>query len=593
MAGISRVRRWFSSVSYLPAWGEDLRRFMSGTIGLAAGLVFGHQAPNIVWGEVSSAYADRPKNQIVISADMLSSNETKRLRPEVSKDEAIAAVLGTLVHEIGHFVYSPDNLLGFLNAGVPDNLLATTIANIVEDVFIERAIVDREPTYDWMISASWDYFFPDSIIEKTLENWDGETFEDLGAVLNVMTSWKKGSYFFSPRTELEKTLYDMVRSVIGMYELQDRKDLIEKIYRFLLDERMKQTGEDIEKEMEEQEGGSGDGEGGSGSLEEAIKELLEQIEKLGEMAETTEGKLVEVAKVRTVYGESDATAYTSRYNFIDFSVAGKMGVAWSKLNQSTGGRLNFPAKWLEFRKWAVDMGTVRRIRGHAGNTGKLTHPARLTDDGKIFSKARTSSPSGATGFEGSPQTILLVDLSGSMSGYIAGSRRKEKVHEACEVAQGAMEGLLGAKHRVAVYGHSTSNVGMNAETCIIYVAKEFSDTQAAGTNGLYNMHLKGALSNNADSYAIEAVASKFKFDGSPMRIFVISDGEPACYLYRGRDGDKETKAVVDGLRRKGIEVYSFSIDSEAISSNNFIYGKDHNFDAQNMDVVRQVLRRFV
>ena len=589
MAGFSRVRRWFSSVSYLPNWGIDLRRFMSGTIGLTAGLVFGKNPPRIIWGDVSSAYADRPNNTIVISENMLSGNPAKRYRPDVEKEEAISAVLGTLVHEIAHFVYSPDNLLGLLNSSVPNNKLSTTIANLVEDKFIERAIVEREPTYDWMISACWSYFFDDKSIEKSLEEWDGTSFENIGAVINVMVSWKNGNYVFTHRTALEETLYNMLCSVHGMYNVQDRKDLTEKIYRFLLDERKAQTGEDIEKDMEEQDG---EGEDALSELAEAIKELLEKLSGLGEMSDTTEGKLVEVARIRPAADGADATASTRRGEFIDFSVAGKMVVAWSKLNQTSGARLPFPSKWLEFRRWAADMGTVRRIRGHAGNSGKLTHPARLTDDGKIFSKAYTSAPSGATQLSGAPQTILLVDLSGSMGGRIRG-KTKEKVHEACEVAQGAMEGLLAAKHRVAVYGHSTTNVGANSENCVMYVAKEFSDTLQAGTNALFNMHAKGALANNGDSYAIEAAAGKFKFDGSPMRIFVISDGEPACYLYSGRDGDEETKLVVDKLRRKGIEIYSFSIDQEAVRPNDHIYGDKNNYDAQDMDVVRKVLKRFI
>lgn len=583
MSGV-QLRKWWSSVSYLPSWGDPLRSFMSGTIGMAAGLIAGSRMPRITWKDIDTAFANQDGNEIGLSAKMLSEKAEERPNPAVSKEDAVSAVLGMLAHELAHFRYSPAKLTDFLNTGVPSNMMATTVANIIEDVYIESAIVQLERTYDWMITAAWDYIFPDEDIAERLEKWDGTSLVELDSVLNVMAAWKRGNYLFEFRSEFEENLYNLVMSVKAMHDLQDRKNLIEKVYRLLMDARMEETGEDLEKMMKEQDEAWE-------KLSDAIKKLLAAM-FLDDNVVGTDGELIETFYVRPGIGRGDAKRTYDEHEYIDFSMVGRIAVGWVKVDQSHGKKLQYPVKWRAFKKMAADRGTVRRVRGHAGMSGKLTHPANLHANGQIFSKAHTAAPNGRTGFEGAPQNIVLADLSGSMSGSVWG-HDKQKVHEALEVTQGIMEGLVEGKQRVAVYGHTTDAIGMGTENCIIYVAKEFRDTLDAGTNALYNMHKKGAQNNNADSFAIEAVGKKFVRDGSPMRLWVISDGQPACHLYSGKDGNKMTKDAVDMLRKQGIEVYSFSIDPAAIRANNYIYGTANNFDAQDMDVMRKVMQRFV
>lgn len=581
---MSRVTKWWSSVSYLPQWGHPLRYFMSGTIGITAGILMGRDKPQVVWENIETAYADQGKNKIAISAMMLSEKESERPNKSFNKADSMGAVLGCLVHELAHFVFSKPKISDLLNPGVPLNEFTATIANLVEDFFIEDAIVKREVTFGWMIKMAWDYIFPADEIKKRLEKWDGTSLVDLNAALDVMICWKNHNYDFTFRSEFEENLYNLFMSVKGMYDYQSRKDLIEKIIRLLLDTRKEETGEDLEQIMKQQ------GEELE-KLEEELRKLIQLI--LDDAANfDVEGELIDVnVKTRPVYGSEDALPNESEAKFEDFSTAGNIIVSWVSPSGSARGKLTYDPKWREFKRFAADMGTVRRIRGTAGMTGKLTHPANLNQNGKIFSNARTMAPNGSTGLEGATQDIILVDLSGSMGGSIRGGGTK--FEEALKAAQGATDGLIEAKHRVAVYGHTTGSITPGVEGCTMYILKNFADGPDAAAQAIFNMNALGAQNSNADGFAIEAAGAKFVHNGSPMRLWVISDGQPACSLYSGEEGIRKTKKAVDDLRKKGIEVYSFSIDYNAIEPNNRIYGLKNNFNAQDINVVRQVMKRFV
>lgn len=587
----TNINNWFSSVRYLPDWGYMLRRFMSGTIGLCATATFGKDYPTIMWEDIDSGYADHDLNKIAISKHMLSEKYSERPNKDVDKEAAMRAVLGVIVHEFGHFLYSPKVLPDFMNPTMPkDDQLAWTIANIVEDLFIEDQMIKRERFTGWMIAGSWEYFLGREECQKRFDKWDGVSLRNLGDVLNVAICWKNQDVVPPIRSDFEQELYDMFMAAIGMTKLQDRKDLIEKIYHFLIDAQEASGEKEEPSEGEGKEGeGKGNGQGGKSEGQGNGKEVKGNGEN---QVMGADGTVYEVGTYKPTMGRSEnATELWDRNKMADFSVAGEMAVGWKHPEQRGYGRVPFDKKWLKFAKWAIDAGTMRVHRGTAGNFGKLTHPGRLYEDGKIFSKQVVSSPNGATNLTGQPQTIILVDLSGSMSNPVGRGSRQEKVHAALEALQGILEGLTLAKHKLAAYGHTTADVtNTGTELCLIYVFKEFYETLATATGRIGDAHKMGAQYNNADSYAIEAVAKKFKNDGSPRRLIVISDGAPASHLYSGREGVKMTKAAVDRVRRTGVQVFSLSIDRDAIDPCNEIYGAKANFDVTDPQVIDKVIK---
>ena len=556
------IRRWWQSIKTLPYWGSPLQTLMTPTIGVLAGTL--PVVPTLQWSaDEETAYADRQRNMIVIGTKVLAVNIMDRLNPAASKEEAVEAILGFVVHEGMHFYYSPDDCTGLLNPGVPVNQITCTIANVIEDMFIEHKAPTHDANYGWMISAAWEYLWPEESIDGMIaETWDGVNTKDVEAIIKTMIIWKNQNHTFSFRSEFERNLYELCTSVFKMNNVQERRDLIEKIIRLLISE------EELEEMKNKKQSGEGEGEA-EGKVFNSKGEVV--IAKAGAIER---GEVI--SKARELKFIDAGAAQNVAYVIIPVKEhAQKIVVRDNK-------------KWSVLSQWVNDAGSVRTHRGQPGNYGRLTHPGRLYDDGKIFSKVERSAPSGRISEGGAPQTIFLLDFSGSMRGFV-GRTYETKYNAALQVAAGAGSVLIRSKHRLSVYGHSTEWVG-SGERAVVYRIKAVNESEDSMLRRLRTLQEGRERCNNADATAIEAVAQTFKFDGSPMRLFVVSDGEPACDSYSGYTGIQITKKVVDGLRSKGIEVYSLSIDADAIDSNNEIYGERNNFNVVDPRVADKVLK---
>lgn len=562
----SGISRWWASIKRLPGWGPGLISLMTPTIGVLAGKM--PVVPNVSWcAETDTAYADRSRQLIVIGSRIFSDYASDRINPDASKEHAVEACLGLVVHEGMHFIYSPHEISGLLNSGVPLNQQTALIANVVEDVFIEYQAAIVEKSYGWMISSLWEYYWPEASMSKKIsEAWDGES-RDVKGILKTMVMWKNQDFDFSFRSPFEEELFRALYSVRGMLALQDRKDLIEKIYRLIF----------TEKEISEQEGerkkGKEAGEGKEGD------EAFDTFDVLGKPVKLS----AKPAPSFTVFNRDNIV-------FSDYGAASNAPYVFKNIEPCSYNDfvLQEPRKWDALAKWQLDVGSVRQHRGTPGNYGRLTHPSRLYDDGKIFSKVQKSSPSGRVEEGGSPQTILLIDFSGSMNGGVKG-KRQSKFKAALHVAGGVGKALSQAKHRIAVYGHTTSGRGLT-EVCEISTVKTFSESVQTMFGRLSALDEVGAMNNNMDATAIEAVAKKFKFDGSPCRLFVVSDGQPSCSLYSGNSGVEITKEAVNKLRKQGVEIYSLCIDPSAMWVCSEIYGTANNFDMTDPKVADKILR---
>lgn len=562
------IRRWWHSIPILPSWGDDLRALMTPSIGVLAGTI--PQVPKVVWSdEIDTAYADRERKKIVVSSKFFSAFPLYRPNPKADKELTVEAVLGVVVHEGMHFLYSPKTCPDLLNSGLPVNDVTCCIANVLEDMFIEYQAPSLDKNYGWMIGACWEYFFPSEGMEERLsELWDGVDTQNIEGIVNTMAQWKNQNYEFSFHSDFQADLFELCYSVRGMNLLQDRKDLIEKIIRLLINE------EELEKQNQEQESGEGEEESTKG--EETTFDV--KGEKVTIVPHAGNGRRQDV-----IFSETSP-------KFEDAGADGKYGFVVSIVKPSSEKFVvKDIKKWDKLAAWQNDVGSVRTHRGVPGHYGRLTHPARFIDDGKVFSKTEKSSPSGRVAEGGAPQTIILDDFSGSMR-WGVNRTLDSKFESSLHVVGGAASALAKAKHRVAVYGHSTDYIG-GKEVCEIHRMKAFGESIDVLLRSLSTVGARGPISNNADATAIEVVSRAFKFDGSRMILFVVSDGSPTCSLYYGQVGIDATKKVVDRLRQKGIEVYSLCIDPWAMPANNEIYGPRNNFDVTDPKVADKVIKK--
>lgn len=562
------IRRWWHSIVTLPAWGDDLRALMTPSIGVLAGTI--PQVPKVVWSdEIDTAYADRERKKIVVSSKFFSAYPPYRPNPMADKELAVEAVLGAVVHEGMHFIYSPKTCPDLLNTGLPVNDVTCGIANVVEDIFIEYQAPSLDKNYGWMIGACWEYFFPSEGMEERLAKlWDGVDTQNIKGIINTMAQWKNQNYEFSFHSAFQADLFELCYSVRGMTNVQDRKDLIEKIIRLLINE------EELEKQNQEQEGGEGEGEGAEGE----------------ETTFDVKGEKVVIVPHAGNSRRQDAIFSDTAPKFEDVGVDGSYGFVLRIIKPSAAKfAVKDTKKWGSLAAWQNDVGSVRTHRGVPGHYGRLTHPARILDDGKVFSKTQKSAPSGRVAEGGAPQTIILDDFSGSMRGRIMGTW-ETKFESSLHVVGGAASALVKAKHRVAVYGHSTDDIG-GKEVCEIHRMKAVGESMDTLLGSLTTVSKTGPFNNNADATAIGVVAKNFKFDGSRMILFVVSDGSPACAMYSGKPGIDATKKVVDRLRKNGIEVYSLCIDPSAMDDNNEIYGSHNNFDVTDPRVADKVIKK--
>lgn len=148
---------------------------------------------------------------------------------------------------------------------------------------------------------------------------------------------------------------------------------------------------------------------------------------------------------------------------------------------------------------------------------------------------------------------ILIDESGSMSG--------NKIYNARIASLAMALALHNKKHiNLFVYGHTADQswTDKGEMTLIRYLDPIDKDKGAQDINNLFTVK---ARSNNADGWAINALAEIMKKSQVSERILiVISDGYPAASCYGGSDGEAHVRKVVTELERQGYFVIQIAVD---------------------------------
>lgn len=176
---------------------------------------------------------------------------------------------------------------------------------------------------------------------------------------------------------------------------------------------------------------------------------------------------------------------------------------------------------------------------------------------KIFDKRREP------GNKKDVAVVLCVDLSGSMGceGRIENARRASIVFA---------EALEKLHIPYYIMGFSADEGHDEGAYHIHFV--DWSGRKKDKVT-LATMH---ARDNNFDGYSIRYAANLLKERHESNKIlFVISDGEPACYSYRGREGIADTTMAIKESRKIADTVFGIALGTSCpVSTLHAMYGKD-------------------
>lgn len=518
----------------------------------------------------------------------------------LSVSEKLESLSWFVLHEAGHVKFTNANWIEIL-VGSDKNNFRQTVAQLVEDVFIEEAIISQNENFDELKMTNHRIIFNDKEIDSRLNKATKvkpNSPEELSDFLNYMICWKRDTVFdLSP---FQQEVYDTLMEAKGLFDIKQRATIVEKIYKMLVDENLQ---EEIQQKKnssanggkpgsgESGEGQGGEGEGSEGSDIPDSEKFFDQLGKMIKLGRSTfnNGKVVEPFK--------------TNYDVQDADVDENGSITTIKLRATGSLAIPIPT-FRKLRTIEVGRGSVRSVKGQPKSEGKKITNIKHYNSGNIFG---TQKLDGQRAGEGAPELIILVDGSGSMNDRTTLSAYRNKFQAAIAQAVAVARALDGSKIKLGIYIHTcgtspddavSSFFGNKIRNGILIQVLKDLDEKVSITE--IEKRAAGAIANfagagNADACAIAHVASLFKGNGDRI-VVVVSDGLPAEY-YKGiikkyklpvHEGSyyervKATAMAVNALRKRGVKIFSISIDKDAIAPCNEIYGINNNVYADDVN----------
>ncbi len=436
--------------------------------------------------------------------------------------------------------------------------LLASIHNIVEDKRIEDKGCEEMPGYSFYLNQARKYTFWQHI--NMFENPTPKSREKLAfketdsddlIYTNLMRyigfkvlcpqifSYKWGFDLDPTQQKTYNDLASKVDKILSTYsrDFEETFSQAEQLTALFPEKYQDQApfgmeGMMAETTQDDSDGNDGEEKNGKG-LAKALKDALDE---LGEMVkqETAQETEQEIKKPITEVGQRDYSKYqllkapNDRYNANEY----KEALAMSKSIER-----NFA--FLESR-------FNRVIESFEQNQGHLDEDElhSLQFNKSVFFEEEDVPAYGL-------DLGILIDESGSMSG--------NKIYTARVAALAMALALQGKKHiNLFVYGHTADEDSSREMTLIRYLDPMEKNKEAQNINNLFSVR---ARSNNADGWAINAVAEIMKKSPVKERILiVISDGYPAASCYGGTPGEQHVRMVVSELERQGYFVIQIAVD---------------------------------
>ena len=486
-------------------------------------------------------------NQILISTQVL--EDTRMTFPH-----RMDVILGEAAHEAAHILYT-DFLQVNYDIRTAIGKLKHTIANIIEDERIEMALGQEHPGYSRFIEKIKDYYFnrlfTDHLPDYATMSEAEKLFLCFFRMVRYPTQLRK--------EELDRFSIELeeIRQVLSPYPTTDQEVHLttEKVYailnRYYQQEKKEnygdsQTGENSESVLGEGEEGSSEEK--PGTLEEATKEMIEQISKQI-CSSLDQGKELEVAKslpqekIMKKILEGSVTLGSKKDTFFI---------------KQKGDESQYRQEVSQVRKYVKTLANKLQL-SYQNREIRTTHLRSGNFDTRRIVEAaigiETVYEQRST-VKSKPVSVgLLIDESGSMSGRKIGQARQ------CAILfQEALKKVPGVS--VFIYGHSADH-----ERCL---STDMHVYQEPGHSPRYALGSVTSRGNNRDGVAIEQVSERIRqHTKDSCVLFVISDGQPCARDYDGQAAIKQTREAVEKVERDNFTVIQIAIEQEIPSEEMF------------------------
>lgn len=516
---------------------------------------------------------------------------------------ALAVINGSQVHEAYHIKWSVCKLLDFA-AYITDGVATAkkhsgflTLLNIVEDLYIEARGRDEYPGLGELVDLKNDVLLslhsleacieelkkPDSTVDvligllasrKNMNLVDHEIWDDYRDLVDTLENARITSNTIKDRAYIAMDMYNLIQELVASGKIKEGVSF----HSPLPDNK---NSEKID---------------GNISIEMLLMSLLfgivglnsEEPEKtdssgknkvlliLAKMFGVPHGELVELGKEL----DEELEAIDMMHKLNAGSLAKEMPKPKiSDLKPARVERFEADKLFLQLGRNLRYMRQENHTIGAPMKTGtKIVKQrlARIAIDGKVLSVNHNNKI-----MKGTPEVIILVDVSGSMTNN-SGSRSGEKlIVSASRASMGAYMSLVDAGIPVAVYAHTTKG-----EDSMVYCVAA-NRMPLNGRNVSMGNHIEKRFSamvdvehnSNIDGVAVDFCANQFTDKPGSKVLMVFSDGSPAGHNYHGQTAIEHTKLMANRARRKGISVLSLSLVQDVLATNDEIYGREFNLRA--------------
>lgn len=524
---------------------------------------------------------------------------------------ALACINGSQVHEALHVWLSPCKIDEYMKASHPaawdtyKTLLAQAF-NVVEDLFIEETLrqsVVHSKLEPFMTLKNAVLFGERnlSILEEDLADPTLLEPKDVVRCLSYLKDraiTAQVSELFDQAELLQAVM--IVEQGLELYRMasySDRAAVAIELCEYLV--KLQEQGKLAETPEEDEGAGEvgsivimidGDGAGKAEAM--AAGEMPESV--LQAIAQSLNEALEEAAEhQRIIHSREGGEIDTNK-------VAKTRLVDAMDIKTKTS-----PRPITDEREWSVLGRALRYARTIAhtpgrpreeGSTLLSSRLAHILIDGKVLAYRDAQKTK-----RGVPETIMLIDGSGSMRGHQVAEKRTTLLEYVASCAHGGFQSMMQAHLPCAVYSHTTYGEYGECAGPLVFAVAAFemplNDSRpviTANARQRFNMLVRAESNSNYDGLAIEFVGKRFtKRPGSKLLI-VMSDGQPYGPSYSAGEAIKHTTQVVNNLRKHGVQVIAISLVRDVVANNDEIYGKDYNvhaYDGQLEHAIREIVSK--